>query len=80
MRVLGEALHSLPRESAPHTLINRILAEAGDSMPLTAWNTLSLTMTEVWNAAKRGFRIEDEREEMLRRELPEWVTRWVLFI
>jgi len=80
MRELGKALNSLPREAAPHALVERILAEAKGTVRQTARDAVRQTVSAVWTVAMHGFRIEDEQEELVRRELPEWVVRWVLFV
>ena len=80
LRKLEKVLNSLPRESAPHALIERILAEAEGTVRQTGWTSVKCTVSAIWTTAVQGCRIEDEREGLLRRELPEWVARWVLFI
>lgn len=80
IREMGKALNSLPRESAPRALIERIIAEAEVTAYRTTWDTVMKTVSTVWTVAKNGFRIEDDREGLLRREVPEWVARWVLFV
>ncbi len=80
MRHLGKALNSLLREGAPPELIERILAEAEGKERQTAWDAVRWTVSAVWTVAMDGFRIGDDREELLRKESPEWVARWVLFV
>ena len=80
MQDLGKVLNSLPRESAPQALIERILTEAEDKVRLTAWEAIRRTVSAIWIVAINGFGIEDDREGLLRRELPGWVVRWVLFV
>lgn len=77
IRMIGTTLSNIPREAAPLELIDRILREHSDE---PAWVTLGRSISAVWKTAMQGFRIEAEREARLRRELPEWVARWVLFI
>ena len=80
MRDMWNALASLPRERAPDELIGRILSETGAATHRTAWTSVRWTAGSMWTAAIHGFRIEDERAEFLRKELPGWVARWVMFV
>ena len=80
VRHLGKVLTLLPRESTPHELIERILAEADDNVRSTVWGSIAWTVSAVWTTTRDGFSIDDDREELLRRESPIWVTRWVLFV
>src|SRR5437870_779508 len=63
---IGKSIHFLPRENAPHSLIERIIAEAGGKVNRTAWNAVKWSLIAVWTVAMNGFRIEDDREELLR--------------
>ncbi len=80
MQEVGNALNSLPRERAPNALIERILTEAEGDTHLTMWDAVRRTTSAMWTTAKDGFTIEDDQEGLLRRELPVWVARWVLFV
>ena len=80
IRVIGKALGSLPREAASSELIGRIIAESEITTRRTAWDTIKRTISAVWTVGMNGFQIEDDREKSLRRELPGWVARWVLFV
>jgi len=77
---IGKALSTLPRERAPHGLIDRIVAKAEGTVRRTAWNSVSRSVGAVWTTAMNGFQIEDEKENVLQKELPGWVARWVLFV
>ena len=80
IRIIGEALGSLPREAASSELIERIIAESERTTRRTAWDSIKCTISAVWTVGMNGFKIEDDRERSLRRELPVWVARWVLFV
>ena len=80
MRRLGGALERLPRENVPDGLILRILADAGREARRSALDSVKLTFSAIFLTAVHGFRIEDDRAELLRRDLPAWVSRWVLFV
>ena len=78
-REIGSAIDSSPREGAPVQLIARILASEGIHVSTTGWDTFKLTAGTVCSAGMDGFKIGEEKERMLRRDLPGWITRWVLF-
>src|SRR5437899_11923135 len=78
-RELGSALCSIPRERAPEQLIARILANENIHGSTTGLGAFKLTAGAICSAGIHGFEIGEERERMLRRELPGWITRWVLF-
>jgi len=80
MRAIGVALTSLPRNAAPRELIERILEEADGKGHQSAWDALRWTVGAVWTTAMDGFKIEDDRQELLRRESPIWIARWVLYV
>ena len=80
-RALGEALQCITREPAPPELVRRILSSpTTDIYRPERRNTFSLTAGAVYSAAVNGFNIESTKEPYLRRELPGWVARWVLFV
>ena len=80
MRNLGKVFSSLPRERAPRELIELILAEAEGTVRKTVWHSITWTIGAVWATTRDGFSIDDDREELLRRESPIWLARWVLFV
>jgi len=80
MRRLGEVLHSLPREGAPKGLIERIIAEAESGVQRSGWEVAMSSVRAIWTVTIAGFEIEDERADRIRREVPEWVARWVMFV
>jgi anti-sigma factor RsiW len=80
MTRIGKALQSVPRENAPGELVERILIRAGAKTRRTTWDATWWTLGAIWTVAMDGFAIGEDLEELLRRESPEWVARWVLFV
>src|SRR5258707_3947678 len=78
-REIGSAINSSPREGAPEQLVERILANESLHVSTTGWGALKLAAGTVCSSGIRGFEIGEEQQRMLRRELPGWITRWVLF-
>ncbi len=79
-RNIGELFSFLPRVDAPQWLKERIVAEARAPLHLSTLDIIWLSIREISVAFTQGFSIEVGREESLRRELPEWIARWVLFV
>lgn len=77
---LGIVLSSLPKERSPEKLIQHIIADVSDTTHHPVWITVYWTFTAVLTMVTHGFRIEDDQECVLRRELPMWIMRWVLFV
>jgi predicted anti-sigma-YlaC factor YlaD len=80
MRHIGNALSALTRSRAPHELVERIVIGAGPTVRHPVWSAAKWTAGAVLRVAMRGFAVDDELEEVLRRESPPWVARWVLFV
>jgi len=80
MRQLGIALRSLPLAPAPHGLVERIVVSVGPKIQLSTLEAVKWTLGAVLKVAIRGFSVDNELEEELRRESPSWVARWVLFV
>jgi hypothetical protein len=77
---LRKAFGVLPREEAPVELIERILIELETQESEAVWKSVKATFGAVWKVAMHGFRVEDNWAEPMRKELPGWVARWVLFV
>lgn len=77
---LRKAFGVLPREEAPVELIERILIELETQESEAVWKSVKATFGAVWKVAMHGFRVEDNWAEPMRKELPGWVSRWVLFV
>ncbi len=80
IHTIGRVISALPRERASDELISSILARVEVGGHGSIWDTVGETARIMWSVAMNGFKIEDNREGPLRRRLPEWVVRWVLFV
>ena len=80
IRALGTALGGMQRENASTELIDSILSQTESRAQERSGMTVLKLPGAVWRTVVDGLEIDDERREALRRELPEWAARWVMFI
>jgi anti-sigma factor ChrR (cupin superfamily) len=77
---LGEAVRTLPHERAPQPLLDRVMSAYALKARRSWGKGTRTTVGAVISVALRGCRIDEERESDLRRELPAWVARWVMYV
>lgn len=80
IQTLGTALSAIPRLRASEQLIQRILLRSKPGAGKRRRGNGRRILAEILKTVANGLKIDAEREESLRRELPEWVARWVLYI
>jgi hypothetical protein len=80
IQTFGTALGAVPRLRASDGLIQRILLQSKSGAGKRRRGSGRRILVEILKTVADGLKIDAEREESLRRELPEWVARWVMYI
>lgn len=79
-RRMADAIRAIPFEHISPAFTARILTQTDRPVHATLWGAAGRTLGAIVMTAICGFRVDQERENALRHELPGWVSRWVMFV